>query len=274
MRIELHCHSTCSDGDLLPGELASRAAARGVELFCLTDHDTVAGYQATVEPLGPARVLRGLELSCREYDRSIHVLVYALQEGAGMDRLQIKLDEVRDVRTHRLRKICQRLGELGHPLDAEAILSRGGDKTPGRPDVARALVEAGVVSSMREAFTRFLRDGGPADVPIERLSVADGLELIRDCGGRASLAHPHTLDHALVKDLFQRHRHQGLTGIEAFYGRYGPAQREGWLRLGRELDLVATGGSDFHGATIPEVTRPGIDLPIEYAEPLLKWLGV
>ena len=127
---------------------------------------------------------------------------------------------------------------------------------------------------MREAFTRFLRDGGPADVALERLSVAEGLELVTGCGAGASLAHPHTLDHSLVRDLYVRHRHLGLEGIEAFYGRYGPAKREGWLRLAKEFDLVATGGSDFHGAAIPDVTQPGIDLPNEYAEPLLEWLGV
>ncbi len=274
MRVELHCHSTRSDGDLQPEEVARRAGARAVKLFCLTDHDTCAGYDATRKELEAVTVLRGLELSCREYDRPIHVLFYGVEDGPGLEALQTVLDEISEVRRHRLRQICRRLGRLGHPLDAEAILRKGGARAVGRPDVAKALVDAGVVTSMREAFTRFLRDGGPADVPVPRLSIADGLTLARNCGAQASLAHPHTLDYALVKDLFKRHRHLGLEGIEAYYGRYGRAQRATWLRLAQELDLVVTGGSDYHGEAIPEVTVPGIDLPDEIVEPLLSWLGL
>src|SRR5690606_20184714 len=175
----------------------------------------------------------------------------------------------------RLRAIVDRLADLGVRLDAAAILEQARDHTPGRPDVARALVAAGVVTSMREAFDRFLRDGGPADVPIARVSLEEGLALGRACGAKMSLAHPHTLRaFPLVADLFRRLRGAGLEGIEAHYGRYGQAERLQWTRLAEALDLVITGGSDFHGDAMPEVARPVIAMPTPLARRLTAWLEV
>lgn len=274
VRVELHCHSLCSDGSLPPEQVATMAADRGVEIFCLTDHDTAAGYEATVSAAGErTTVLRGLELSCREYDRSIHLLLYALQPGPGLDALQERLDRIAEDRRDRIRRICARLEGLGVSLDPAPILRAAHGRVPGRPDVARALVAAKICTSPREAFDRFLKDGGPADAPIERLGVGEGLALARAAGARVSLAHPHTLGHpSLVRDLFVRFRDQGLRGIEAFYGRYARVESEAWLRLARELELVPTGGSDFHGDLIPEVTRPGIELPPSHGERLRRWL--
>jgi predicted metal-dependent phosphoesterase TrpH len=204
----------------------------------------------------------------------VHVLILGIEDGSGLPELEARLEEIAEDRRARIGRICERLARLGHPLDADAILDSARGRTVGRPDVARALVASGAASSIRDAFTRFLRDGGPADVAVERLPLAEGLDLARACGARCSLAHPHVLDHALVRDLFVRYRDRGLDGLEAYYGRYGPAQREGWLRLADDLDLVVTGGSDFHGDVVPEVTRPGIDLPAPRVGPLLTWLGL
>jgi predicted metal-dependent phosphoesterase TrpH len=135
-------------------------------------------------------------------------------------------------------------------------------------------VAAGVCTSPKEAFTRFLRDGGPADVPVDRLEVGEAVALARAAGARLSLAHPHTLGHpSLVRDLFVRHRGEGLEGIEACYGPYAKAERTPWLRLAQELDLVVTAGSDFHGDMVPEVTTPGTELPSEHADRLRQWLA-
>lgn len=276
MRVELHCHSTHSDGSFAAAEVARRAAQTGVTLFCLTDHDTCAGYAATAGELAAdgTRVLRGLELSCRENGRTVHVLLYGLREGAGLDALQERLDRIHAERSDRLRRICVRLAKLGIEIDADSLLSQTHGRTPGRPDVARALVRKGVVATPQEAFTRYLRDGGPADVPLERLSVADGLALGLAAGGRASMAHPHVYgDFDQVKALVVRHRELGLEGLEAYYGAYGRAESESWLRLCRSHDLVATGGSDFHGEMSPAVTQPGIELPAPVAERLLAWIG-
>jgi hypothetical protein len=255
--------------------VAKRAAAWGVRLFCLTDHDTCQGYAQTRDALAETevRVLRGVELSCREFGRTIHVLVYGIADGPGLVALCELLERQRVARVARLRAICDRLAMLGIALDPDAVLRRT-HGVPGRPDVARALVAAGVCSSPREAFTRFLRDGGPADVSIDRVALAEGLALGRAAGARMSLAHPHALgEPALVRELFRRHRDGGLEGLEAFYGKYARAESRAWLRLCDELDLVATGGSDFHGDMAPEVARPGIDLPDDRARALVDWLA-
>ena len=277
MLLELHCHSTRSDGSLAPEELAARAAGLGARLFCLTDHDTLDGHAAAAAALAGTScvALRGLELSCRERDRTVHLLLYGVADGAGLDALERRLTAVMGARRERIAAIVARLARLGVALDAAAILRDAAGHTPGRPDVARALVQARVCTSPREAFDRFLRDGGPADVPVDHLSLADGVELGRACGARLSLAHPHTLrSYPLVADLFRRYKGAGLDGVEALYGRYAASERLAWLRLADDLGLVVTGGSDFHGAAAPEVARPVIDLPDDRAARLCEWLGV
>lgn len=275
MRLDLHCHSTCSDGSLPPGAVAARAGEEGVELFCLTDHDTLAGHAATAEALPGVAVLRGVELSCRHAGKTVHLLLYGVQEGPGLAALEGRLQSVLEDRRTRLRAIIARLRRLGVALDEEKIVARTHDHTPGRPDIARALVEAGHVRSLREAFDRYLHDGGPADVSLERVSLAEGLQLGREAGARMSLAHPHTLrSPPLVDEIFARFRAEGLEGIEAYYGRYGAPERAQWLALARRRGLVVTGGSDFHGAAVPEVARPGIELPEPLAARLRAWLAV
>mgnify|MGYP003593097870 CR=1 FL=1 len=275
MRVDLHCHSTHSDGSFAADVVATRAGRTGVELFCLTDHDSMAGYAATRAALPGATVLRGVELSCKHEGRTIHLLMYGVEEGPGAAALEQRLVGVQDDRRSRLRAICGRLEELGIRLDVEQILRDTAGRTPGRPDIARALVAVKAVRSLREAFERYLHDNGPADVAFARISLAEGLELGKAAGARMSLAHPHTLrSPALVADLFRRHRADGLEGLEALYGRYSHAEREGWLRLARQLELVVTGGSDFHGEAMPEVAQPGIDLPEPHAARLRDWLGV
>lgn len=275
MRLELHCHSTHSDGSLAAAEVAARAGKQGVELFCLTDHDTLDGYEATAAALPGVTVLRGLELSCKHDGKTIHLLMYGVRPGAGTEALEQRLVGVLEDRRLRLRAIIDRLAELGIHLDGEQILRETAGRTAGRPDVARALVAAKAVRSMREAFERYLHDNGPADVAFARISLAEGLELGRAAGARMSLAHPHTLrSPALVGEVMRRHKPGGLEGIEAYYGRYPQAEREQWLRMAEAQGLVVTGGSDFHGEAMPEVTRPVIDLPEPHAARLCAWLGV
>ncbi len=270
MWIELHCHSTHSDGSRPAEEVAARAAERGVELFCLTDHDSCAGYAATV---GACRhVLRGLELSCNDDGRTVHLLVYDVTgDDARWAALDRRLAAMRRSRRERIREIGHRLRAVGVHLDVEAILADAGERSVGRPDVAQAMVAAGVVGSLGEAFERFLGDGKVGHVPVGRLSVRDGLAMGRDAGARMSLAHPHTLGDR-ASDLLQRHRDAGLEGLECFYGTYNSRQRRRWLGLARRLDLVVTGGSDFHGLALPQVKEPGIFLPEVRIERLLRWL--
>ena len=279
MRLELHLHSTCSDGSLEPEQLAQPLLDFGPELVCLTDHDTMAGCERlarglSADPRGrEVRVLRGLELSCKHAGRTIHLLIWGVARR-GMAQLELRLAEQLRRRRERIVTICERLASLGVGLDPEPILAGASGRTPGRPDVAKALVAAGVVSSIRAAFDQFLRDDGPADVPIASLELDEALALGREAGARMGLAHPHTLRHySVVRELFQRFRGAGLEGIEAYYGTTSRARAEPWLRLARELDLVATAGSDFHGDALPDISRPGIELPAREAGRLRDWFA-
>lgn len=268
--IDLHCHSTHSDGTESPESVAARAARRGVELFCLTDHDSCEGYAATLGAC--ARVVRGLELSCSENGRTVHMLMYdAARDDARWAELEVRLHGLRLARHDRVRAIADKLRGMGVEVDPEPIIASADGRTVGRPDMARALVAAGAASSMNDAFDRFLGDGKPADVTFERISVASGLALGKSAGARMSLAHPHTLGH-LAEELLRRHRALGLDGLECYYGAYSPRQRRRWLSLARNLDLVVTGGSDFHGTSMPQIVEPGIHLPEYHARKLLRWL--
>ena len=272
MRVELHCHSVHSDGSEPPEAVAERARLRGVELFCLTDHDNCDGYPATHDAC--PNVMRGLELSCHEGGRTVHLLLYdATHDDARWQELEDRLVSLRQARQRRLRAIAERLGQLGIHVDIESILAAASTRTVGRPDIAKALVAKGVVPSIDEAFRRYLADGGAANVPLSRLSVEEGLALGRAAGARMSLAHPHTLGDGAAA-LVSRHRRSGLDGLECFYGNYTSRQRKRWLRLARSQGLVVTGGSDFHGATMPQINEVGVDVPEPHASRLRAWLGV
>ena len=276
MQIELHCHSHRSDGSDHPRVVADKAHSAGVRLFSLTDHDTWSGHDDAVEGGRDMRLLRGMELSCAHQGRTVHLLMWGLTDGPALDRLAAVLVDAQRRRRERIGEICQRFLKWDIHLDPEAIIAEARGGTPGRPHVARALLKAGVVKSMREAFDRFLHDGGPADVPGPRLPVDEGAALGVAAGARVSLAHPHTVGHPyVVRAVLELGKAAGLGGVEAYYGAYGQRDRNGWLELAAELGLVATGGSDYHGVSVqPDVLRPGVELPEPHQRQLLDWLGV
>jgi predicted metal-dependent phosphoesterase TrpH len=244
----------------------------------LTDHDTTAGHEeaaAQFEGAEGVSLLEGLELSCKEVGKTVHLLVYGLDHGEGRRALEARLESINIQRRERIEQILDKLDNLGFVLDRQEIRSRNHGRTPGRPDVAAALVREGICNSMRQAFDRFLRDGGPADVSVERVGLDEGLELGRRAGAKMSLAHPHSLRNvALVEDLFTRYKTAGLEGLEAHYGRYGRAERRHWEAVARKHELVVTAGSDFHGAANPAVGQPVVECEAEVARTLCDWLGV
>ena len=276
----MHCHSTCSDGSLPPEEVGRAAGSHGVDVFCLTDHDTLEGYARARDALPEGtRTLPSLELSCKHHGKTVHLLMYGIGDGPGRDRLQTRLDEVRASRIRRIGLICARLEELGAATLEPRTILKSAHGSPGRPHVAAALVKAGAVTSVREAFDRYLKDDGPANVEVDRISLGDGVALGVDAGARMSVAHPHTVgDYERVKDLYRELRDEGLTGIEAYYLKYGApgsAYRKPWVRLAEEMDLVKTGGSDFHGEATPDVVGPtGVEFEGADAEALADWLGL
>ncbi len=238
----------------------------------MTDHDNCDGYSATVGSC--RRVLRGLELTCADRGRTVHILLYDVtNDDDRWAELEQCLQEMRQARIERLRAIAGRLEELGVTIDIESIVEAAGGRSLGRPDVARALVQEGVVASLDEAYRRFLGDNAAANVRLEQLSVAQGLEIGLRAGAKMALAHPHTLGDR-VPELMRRYRSAGLEGLECYYGMYASKQRRRWLQLAKKLDLVVTGGSDFHGEPTPQIAEPGITLPEPHSERLCEWLGL
>lgn len=267
MRFELHCHSTCSDGTESPAQVGARAAERGVEVFALTDHDTCDGWAAAV--VAGARTIRGVEMSCDDNGRTIHVLAY--DRGGDWAPLQARLDGVRTARINRLRVMAARLEHRGIRIDVEALIAQAGSRAVGRPDLARAMVAAGAATSMRDAFSRHLYDGGPVDVPNAALPLVEALALGRAAGAALALAHPHLYDDRGVQ-LLRAYRDDGLTGVEAFHGMYDARERGRWITLADQLGIVCTGGSDWHGPD-DAMVQPGVDLPPERSDALLRWLA-
>lgn len=260
MRFELHCHSTCSDGTEAPEVVARRARDRGVDVFALTDHDTCAGSAV-------AGGIRAVEISCDEGGRSVHLLAFA--RGGRFAAIEDRLGSLRQARRNRMRVMGAKLAQRGIEIDVEPMLEaaeRDG-RTIGRPDLARAMVAHGAASSLKDAFNRFLYDGGPVDVPHRALTLAAAVELGREAGAALSLAHPHLYDPAMLR------AHRGIEGVEAYYGVYDPKERKRWIEIADQLGLVCTGGSDWHGPA-DAGCEPGVELPAERSDRLIAWLGV
>jgi len=267
--IDLHTHSTVSDGSDPPERIAELAAQAGCSAVALTDHDSLAGLAAArraAEAHGVALV-PGCEVSCRKppapggpggsgrVSGSVHVLVYFVDAGDGP--LQDELVRLRGDRARRNEELADLLVRLGTGVTYEDAVAEAGGKPEGlgRPHFARALVRAGAAEDVDDAFDRWLADGRPAYVPKARLDPADVARLAHASGGVAVLAHPFSLGldrpelERVVRDLAA----EGLDGLEAVYGRYTRDERA-WLRgLAARTGLVATGGSDYHGTFKPDL---------------------
>jgi 3',5'-nucleoside bisphosphate phosphatase len=248
VRIDLHVHSSASDGTDPPAEVARRAAAAGLDVVALTDHDTMAGIAAAVAALPPGlTLLPGLELSCLSSGRSVHLLAY-LCDPAGQ-ALAAETELIRDDRVHRARAMVARLAELGAPVTWEQVTAIAGDAVVGRPHIARALAEAGVVAAPADAFTaEWIADGGRAHVGRYAPDVARGIAVVRAAGGVPVLAHPRSPGYEIAAEVVAGLAAAGLAGLEVFHPDHDLSERMRLTHLANSLDLVMTGGSDDHGA--------------------------
>jgi predicted metal-dependent phosphoesterase TrpH len=242
--VDLHAHSTASDGSRTPTEAIEAAHAAGLSAFALTDHDTLAGIpeaQRAADACG-LRLVPGVELSVHQHADEIHLLGLHIRD---VDRLQHELEIFRGHRVTRAATIVERLNAGGVPLSFEAVLAQANGAAVGRPHVARALVAAGHVRDVREAFDRWLGAGKPAYVDKERLEIAEGIALVHRAGGIAVLAHPGVDGH---RERLEPLVAAGLDGIEVKHPSHSGEDEKRLAALTAFFKLVPSGGSDWHGA--------------------------
>jgi 3',5'-nucleoside bisphosphate phosphatase len=249
VRADLHSHSTASDGTCPPAEVMRQARAAGLDAIALTDHDTVAGHDEARRALPPGLTLvPGIELSCRLDDHSVHLLGYLFDPAHP--GLAAECAKIRESRVRRARAIVDRLAELGAPVTWERVSTLAAGGVVGRPHIARAMVEAGVIDSPGQAFgPDWIGAGGRAHVARYALDPARGVELITDAGGVAVLAHPRVAERGwMVPDeVIAGLAAAGLSGVEVRHPEQDSSQRSQLQALADRLGLIASGGSDDHG---------------------------
>ena len=243
--VDLHSHSTASDGSKSPKAVVMAAKAAGLSAIALTDHDTMAGVaeaMAAGQELG-VRVVPGVELSAIDVDREVHLLGLHVHRP---DALDDALRTFRESRQVRAQQIVAKLNGLGVPVTFDEVLARAGDAAIGRPHLARVLIESGWARDSRDAFDRYLGAGRPAFVPKHRLSVADAIALVHGAGGLAIVAHPGAEGR---REIVERYVDVGLDGLEVRHPGHSAEDMSRLAALSTFFGLVQSGGSDWHGAT-------------------------
>ena len=271
-RIDLHIHTTASDGTFTPEEVVREASRIGLAAVAITDHDTAAGYAraaAEGEKHG-LEVVPGIEISTK-FRSAVHILGYYID--AQSPALGEVLDWMHRDREERNVKLCAMLRESGVDIDIERMHARFGDLV-GRPHFAEIMIENGMARDMNDAFERLLNKNKPYFIPRQFLPIERSIEIIREAGGTAVLAHPfqYRLDDAALRELIEHCMESGLEGMECRYSGYDAAQTAYLEALAAEYGLVRTGGSDFHGAIKGEIRlgegKGGLNVPYAFLEEL------
>jgi len=245
-RADLHCHTTFSDGSLTPTQLVDRAARRGVEVLALTDHDCTDGLPEALEAASrhPGFLLiPGIELSTDVPKDEVHVLGYFIDWQSPA--FQERLDRLRRSRLDRGQAMIDKLRGLGIDLSWERVQEIAGEGAVGRPHIALAMLEAGRIKTLDEAFELYLSRNGPAYVEREKMLPTEAVELITSVSGLPVLAHPAQLED--LDRFLDELKGAGLLGMEVYYQYYGPEDIDRLLAAARRHDLLPLGGSDFHG---------------------------
>ncbi len=242
--IDLHMHTTMSDGKKTPAELLELVRRSGVVAFSVTDHDTLEGYRETraLLQVDDPELVPGIELSAKIGERDVHLLAYLFDPDHAA--LNSALDDFRAKREHRGRMIVEKLEALGVTVPFEAVELAAGDGVIGRPHIADAMLASGAVRTYEEAFRKYISNGGPAYIPKAKLTPQEAIDLAHDAGGVAVLAHPFIDDMyehlSMLVDL-------GLDGIEVYHYSHKAADVDRARELARRYNLLPSGGSDFHG---------------------------
>ena len=266
--LELHCHTTFSDGTLTPTQLVHAAVVAGVQALAITDHDTLAGWDEalTAGATCGLEIVPGVELSTVHNERSLHVLGFY----PNREQLREPMAERLAGRKRRAQKIVEKLADLGYAVELPDL---GPGMAPGRPHIASALVRAGYAKSAYEAFDRWLGDDKPAYVHYEKFATVDGIKLLRDCGAIPIWAHPYLFRGGEVEAVLPEFVAAGLMGLEVYHPTHSPSQVKKLEALCAEYNLLKSGGSDYHGPN-PDIKRSenstlnSLRLPLTLLDPI------
>jgi len=262
---DLHLHTAFSDGTDAPEDLVKKAARAGLSAIAVTDHDSVEGVPAAIDAgiTHEVEVIPGIELTAEYEGFEIHILGYFLDYHNPA--LKEKLLFLEKARVERIHGMVAKLKGLGVDIDADKIFALSGGGSVGRLHVARVMVSEGIISSIWEAFNKYIGNNGPAYVLGFKFSPQDAVKLIRSTGGVAVLAHPYAYRRDdLIPDLVRL----GIQGLEVYYPEHTNTMRNKYLRICREYKLLATGGSDYHGQAKPDVVIGSLKVPYDLVEAL------
>lgn len=269
MKVDLHLHTTASDGLLSPPELVNMAAKAGLKVMAVTDHDSVEGIAAALAAargLSDLQVIPGVEISTDVPQGEVHVLGYFVDYLDS--EFLAELARLRNSRQVRARKMLDKLAGLGIDIKWERIKEIAGEGSMGRPHVAQALLERGYIQSLQEAFLKYIGRDGPAYVERNKMTPSEAVELIVKSGGVPVLAHPANIEN--LEKLVTELQLAGLAGIEVYYTGYSEQSIKYLISIAQRYDLIATGGSDYHGFEGTDNPRLiGIAVPAKYIDQLL-----
>jgi predicted metal-dependent phosphoesterase TrpH len=268
-QVDLHIHTTASDGKYPPAEIVRMSADCGLRYIAICDHDSIDGIlpaQREASSRPPIEVIAGVEINTDTSIGELHILGYFVD--VQNEELKTTLERLRNSRELRAQKMIDKLWKLGIHLEYAQVKKIAGEGSVGRPHIAQAMLEKGYINSFKEAFMKYISRGGPAYVERDKITPAEATQLIIRASGIPALAHPLTCGdpEAIVRDLASA----GLRGLEVFYSGYSPEQIQGLLVLADKYNLLATGGSDFHGLdTLNEPPLGSVEVPVQTAQGLI-----
>ncbi|HID55428.1 TPA: PHP domain-containing protein [Candidatus Poribacteria bacterium] len=265
-RVDLHVHTTASDGTYSPAEVIELAKKAGLAAIAITDHDTLSGAIEGVKLSREMKfeVIGGVELSSDLNGTDVHILGYLITRYRIIQKV---LDELQNLRSTRAERMVRKLNRLGINISIEDVLREARGDSIGRPHIAAAMVRRGIVPSTRYAFRYYIGDNGPAYIPKPKLTPIQAVELILASGGVPVMAHPGLTENDHIIEELVKH---GLRGLEVFYPMHDEGQIERYLEMAEREGLIVTGGSDFHGATKPDIQIGSVTVGYESIERLRK----
>ena len=265
MPADLHIHSNFSDGIDTPEEIVKQSAAVGLKTIALTDHDTVAGIERALAAgeQSKVEVIPGIEFTTENPRSEVHILGYFMDRHSA--ELAEVLTKIQQGRIDRIYEIVKKLKALGLEIEPDDVFAFSGKSSPGRPHVARALMRKGIVTNFKEAFNRFLDFRSPAYVPHYRLAPVEAVQLVKKAGGIPVFAHPVISN---CDEIIPELAAAGLRGLEIYYPGYYADQIDHYLAIAAKHDLLATGGSDYHGSDAKDMKLGDHTIPDELVEKL------